>query len=148
MVFLIALMQKIQEVATTSSPPQFYTVPELIMLLGAVGAMLTGVIASVGNLILAIRTNERLKENTVITAATLTKTAVIEGHVNSERTQANEKIISAIQLNEELRKQLDEQNRVATTLANAATQALLVAAAIPDPNRPHNQRAEDKPQNA
>jgi hypothetical protein len=127
----------IQEATDTA---RAYTMPEWIMLVGAITAALTAVITGIGNIIVTIRTSEslrsRLKENTVISAETLTKTAVIEGHVNSERAKMTEQLASKDRETELLKSELSSGKQTAALLAQAV--------AGKDPNAPHDRRAEDK----
>jgi len=97
-----------------------YTMPELIALVTAVSAAIGVLITGIVQVITAVRTTAALKENTVITQATLTKTAVIEGHVNSEKTADAKTIEFQARENQMLREQLAQKDRVAGLLAQAA----------------------------
>jgi hypothetical protein len=127
-------------------PTPSYTMPELLMLLAAIGTLVGGVCASVANMVVTIRTGatikQNLKENTEISAATLVTAKVVEGHVNSERSKLGAELDSARRENDIIKTQLTDQSQTAALLA--ASTAQVIRQRQPDPNAQHNRRAEDK----
>jgi hypothetical protein len=129
-------------------PTPYYSAPELIAIITTTAALITGVIASVANLVVTIRTGvvikQSLKENTDISAATFTKAAVIEGHVNSERTQASEQLQGSKREIEILRRELTERNQAAALLAASTAQVIRQRNNTPNPAVSFDRRAEDR----
>lgn len=126
-----------QEVNDTFARQPYYSAAELITL-----------IVAVANAIILIRSNwntkeirNNLRENTAMTSATLTEAKVISGHVNSERSKLDERIVGKERENELLIRQLEDSTKTAALLAQTA--AVTVGKRQPDPG-PHDRRAEDK----
>jgi hypothetical protein len=86
-----------------------YTAPEVVLLIAAIGACGT-------QLITAWRISTKMD-------ATLTKTAVIEGHVNSEKAESNQKIVALERENDILRSVINDKDKVAAVLAAGINRA-------------------------
>jgi hypothetical protein len=114
-----------QEMSTATG----YTMPEVLMFVTAATALIGAVFAGIVSVVVAFRTNAAIKDNTALTQATLTKTAVIEGHVNSEKTSDAKTIEFQQRENEMLRAQLADKDRVAGLLAQAAATVVTPPAA-------------------
>lgn len=82
-----------------------YSSSEILLFISAIGTMLV-------NVIVAWRTSNKVDQN-------LMKTAVIEGHVNSEKSALNEQLVSKDREIKILRDTITERDRIASLLAQS-----------------------------
>lgn len=83
-----------------------YTAPEIVLIISALGGIIV-------NIVVAIKTSGDVGK-------TLTKTSVIEGHVNSRETKYNEQITALQNENKLLKDQIAAEKQSAMLLAQAA----------------------------